>query len=275
LKQQIKQTETARDIREKDSDFNREMNELARTLFKIRPEKRSQAITWLADTYRKAAGKDFLIAHSPGGWGNTPWDGLLEWEKSIVTGVTVTLEKLGYSHYVTQYFRSGMKSFGHFKDIYRDIRFFLTGRSGRAEALAAMLQLLAKHLPDTMIILVGASQGAAFNNATVKNVPDMPHLFSIELGTFFPYMKHRVIMERTLAIDNNGIMRDPMCERNLWAGTKSYLGAPYRWLKLRLQGRPIKFTHCINTPGHEYAWEYPGVHTNIEKFLKEKFGSNL
>ena len=29
------------------------------------------------------------------------------WEKSIVTGVTATLEKLGYSQIMRQYFRSG------------------------------------------------------------------------------------------------------------------------------------------------------------------------
>jgi len=32
---------------------------------------------------------------------------LLDWEKSVVTGVTATEKKLGYSSIMKQYFRSG------------------------------------------------------------------------------------------------------------------------------------------------------------------------
>jgi hypothetical protein len=54
---------------------------------------------------------------------------------------------------------------------------------------------------------------------------------------------------------------------------KTYLGAPLRWTKYRLQGKPTKFTYCINVPGHDYNWEYPEVQGQIGNFLKLKFGT--
>ena len=107
--------------------------------------------------------KDVLIIHSPGGWGNTRWDGLLEWEKSIVTGVTATLEKLGYSCTMKQYFRSGDTLWGG-TSWFKEGQFFLFGKNSRAEVLAAELSLIRKSLPKLSVVLVGASQGAAFDN---------------------------------------------------------------------------------------------------------------
>ena len=57
--------------------------------------------------YSAARNKDVLVIHSPGGWGNARWEDIQGWEKSIVTGVTATLEKLGYSQTIKGYLRSG------------------------------------------------------------------------------------------------------------------------------------------------------------------------
>ena len=97
-------------------------------------------------------------------------------------------------------------------------------------------------------------------------------MYSIELGLFFPHMSRRVVTERTLAIDSNGIMPDPVAHRNLKAGLYCFMTAPFRWIKYWWQGNPRPFSHCINVPGHEYRWEYPGVHQKIEDFLEVKFG---
>ena len=86
-------------------------------------------------------------------------------------------------------------------------------------------------------------------------------------------MSRRVITDRTLAIDSNGVMPDPMSHRNLWAGFKAYITAPYRWIKYRLQGKPQKFTYCINAPGHDYSWQYPEVRQRITDFLTDTFGA--
>jgi hypothetical protein len=254
------------------TEFNRALEDLAGRLLGGNRRKREQFADQIAAMHRAGIGKDFIIIHSPGGWGNTSWEGLLAWEMSIVTGVTSTLDKLGYSSITVQYLRSGKRRWAHLLDIARDIGFFMTGESPRASVLAEGLRLLEEYLPGARLILVGASQGAAFNNATVKALNNGERVYSIELGTFFPYMKHRLLTPRTLAIDSNGLMPDPICHRNLRAATKEYFFAVGRWIRLKMNGQKVKFTHCVNTPGHEYAWVYPAVHTNITVFLKEKFG---
>jgi hypothetical protein len=111
----------------------------------------------------------------------------------------------------------------------------------------------------------------------MRQLGELHQVFSIELGIFFPHMPRRVITDRTLAIDSNGVMPDPMAHRNLKAGFKAYIIAPFRWTKYRLQGKPEKFTYCINAPGHNYSWEYPEVQRQIIDFLNTNFGtkSNL
>ncbi len=251
--------------------FVEALEALAERQFGRNRAKRERFTKQITAMYKAAQGKDFLVVHSPGGWGNTYWEGLLGWEQSIVTGVTSTLSQLGYSSVIAQYLRSG-KSWFHVADMVRDIWFFITGRSPRAVTLAEGLRLLESYLPGAKLILVGASQGAAFNNATMKPLEKEERIYSIELGTFFPYMKHRFITPHTLPVDSNGLMPDPICHRNLKAATWAYYVAVGRWIKLRAQGKKIKFTHCVNTPGHEYNWEYPAVHTNIAAFLETNFG---
>jgi hypothetical protein len=229
-------------------------------------------VTRVWDIFTRVRGKDFLVIHSPGGWGCTQWENLLNWEKSIVTGVTATLERLGYSYTMIQYLRSGNGWWGHTKDIYKEAQFFLAGLSFRAEVMAEEMRLLTKHLPGLKVVLVGASQGAAFNNAAMMRMADLARVYSIELGTFFPHMPRRLITDRTLAIDSNGLRRDPMCERDLWTGFRSYVKAFFKWFQQRAAGQRPKFTHLINTPGHEYNWEYPAVRSGITAFLTERFG---
>ena len=252
-------------------DFNKDLETLANQLFRNNLRTKTRYINSLLDMYQGAEQKDFLVIHSPGGWGNTEWEEVQDWEKSIVTGVTSTLRESGYSYYVTQYLRGVKRQWGHIVDVFRDLRFFSTGTNKRAIALAPGLKLIASYLPKTNIILVAASQGAAFDNAVMRELGDTTNIYSMELGTFFPYMKHRKITERTLVIDNNGIIPDPMCERDLGKGTKAYFKAFGKWARFRIAGKKVKFTRCINTPGHEYNWDFPGVHTNIINFLNQKF----
>ena len=222
--------------------------------------------------YSAAIDKDILIVHSPGGWGNSHFqEGLQDWEKSIVTGVTATFEKLGYSCIMKQYFRSGDALWGG-KSVYREAQFFLFGASYRAEVLAEELKFITMNLPKLRIVLVGASQGAAFNNKVMVHLGSVEKVYSIELGTFFAHMRRRQLTKRNLAIDSNGFMPDPMCHRDLWKGTKAYFMAFVRWFKYRAEGKRVKFTNCINTPGHEYQWEYPEVHGRITAFLTAVLG---
>jgi hypothetical protein len=275
LKQPIKASEPVPELSlEKEFSVMEEIDSLAQKLFPKNKGQRNTLITRVRDMYDRAREKNFLVIHSPGGWGCTPWEGLLGWEQSIVTGVTSTLEKLGYTNVMVQYFRSRDNYWGHLQDINKEAKFFLKGASYRAEVMSKELQFLIRRLPELKVVLVGASQGAAFNNAAMLRLGNANSIYSIELGTFLPHMPRRVLTDRTLAIDNNGLVRDPICQRDLWTGFKAYVRGSGYWLRRRLQGHPVKFTHCTNTPGHEYYWEYPAVHTRITEFLTAKFGVN-
>ena len=81
----------------------------------------------------------------------------------------------------------------------------------------------------------------------------------------------RVETERTLTLNNNGLMPDAVMEWDFMTILKTYFTAPGRWLKSRLEGKPRKFTHCINVPGHDYNWEYPEVRGQIKEFLNTCF----
>lgn len=228
----------------------------------------------LWDIYTRAQGKDFLLIHNPGGWGSTPLEHLLKWERSIVDGVIATLEELEYSWLLTQHFRGGSSWWAHMRDVRKEAIFFFKGVAFKADVLAAELRFIVQHLNNLNVILLGASQGAAFSNAVMRQLDGLQRVYSIELGIFFPHLSRRLVTERTLAIDSNGTMPDPMVHRDLVVGFKVYITAPFRWIKYRLDGKPKKFSHCINAPGHDYNWQYPKVRHQIIDFLKINFGTD-
>ena len=271
LKQQPKADDSFRDITtEKALPIIEAAGQLAAKLFPRSSKKRKLFFNGLQEMYSAARNKDILIIHSPGGWGNTHWEDIQDWEQSIVTGVTATVEKLGYSQTMKQYFRAGDALWGG-RSWFKEGQFFLFGKNYRAYVLSKEIKFIIANLPKLRILLVGASQGAAFNNMVMINLGSTEQVYSIELGTFFPHMRRRQLTTRNLAIDSNGLMSDPMCNRDLWKGTKAYFMAFVRWFKYKAQGKPRKFTRCINTPGHEYQWEYPEVHGRITEFLTAVF----
>ncbi len=88
------------------SALTKEASRLAEQLFDNDVKKCASFSNRLLDICTRAQGKDFLIIHNPGGWGTTPLEHLLQWERSIVEGVSATIEGLGYSWLQMQYFRT-------------------------------------------------------------------------------------------------------------------------------------------------------------------------
>lgn len=249
------------------------VDRLAQQLFGDNIKKCARFTKRLVDICTSTKGKDILLIHNPGGYGGTPMENLLEWERSVIEGISATLDQMGCSWLLTQYFRSGSTFWPQMVDLKEQTVFFFTGRSSKTAALTAELKFISEHVDNLIIILIGASQGAAFSNAVMRQMGEPNQIYSIELGIFFPHMSRRVITERTLAIDNNGVMPDPMSHRNLKVGFMVYVTAPFRWIKYRMQGKPRKFTYCINAPGHDYNWEYPEVQRRITDFLKNNFSA--
>jgi len=222
----------------------------------------------LLELYAGARGKDFLLIHNPGGWGNSPLEYCLHWERSIVAGVSGTLDRLGYSWSLSQHFRSGSGWREHLQDIREQLRFF----TFRRKVLAAEVEFLVQHIKDLKVILIGISQGAGFSNAVMQKLDELHRVYSIELGVFFLQRSRRVLTERTLAIDHNGLIADAVIEGNVLAMLKTLPAALFRWIVYRLKGKPVKFSRCIKLAGHDYHWEYPQVSQRIGDFLEVNFG---
>jgi len=252
------------------SFIEEEVYQLAKTLFGNDTEKSAGFTSRLLNMYSMAEKSNFLLIHNPGGWGSTHIENLLQWERSIVEGVDRTIKKLGYSGSLVQYFRSATGLKAVINDIREQTRFF----ANKARVMAAEMKFITEHLTNLKIVMIGVSQGAAFSNAVLQEMNGQERIFSIELGTPFFYKSRRVITDRTLTLDSNGLMPDSLMEWNVPVILRTYLGAPFRWIKYKLQRKNIKFTYCINVPGHDYNWDYPEVQRQIEQFLQEKFGNN-
>ena len=248
--------------------LNEEASNLAWQLFGGDARKRAASAERLTDICSRADGKDFLLIHNPGGWGSTKMEDLLQWERSIVEGVEAAMEKLGYDCTLVQYFRSERGMAAIMEDIKEQTHFF----AAKAKIMASELDFVMQHFDSLRIVMIGVSQGAAFSNAVVQGMNDSKRVYSIELGTPNPYKRKRVTTERTLTLNGNGLMPDALMEWDISTILCTYLGAPFRWLKFRLRGKKVKFTYCINVPGHDYNWDYPEVQHKIEDFLKTNFG---
>ncbi|MBN1367529.1 MAG: hypothetical protein JW967_06365 [Dehalococcoidales bacterium] len=265
------QPEKTRIVKE-DAVILEDARTLARRFFPRETKQKEAFINRLVENYVAAKDKDTLIMHNPGGWGCTDIENLIDWERSVVEGFKAALTKMQRNWILLQYFRAGSKWYEHLMNFPEQLRYYISGKFFRAELLAAELNFLTGHINNLKIFLLGVSQGAAFGNTVMAYAGNNPNVFSIELGTFFVHMKRRVITNRTLAMDSNGLMPDPVSSFRIKPALKAYSTAPYRWLKYRLTGKPEKFTYCINVPGHEYQWEFPNVGTKIGNFLAASLG---
>lgn len=251
------------------SALQTEAHHLAQQLFGDKTEKYGSFTTRLLDICTRARGKDFLLIHNPGGWGDAPQEQCLQWERSIVEGVSDTLQRLGYSCLLIQYFRSGSSWWEHLSAAREQLRFF----ASKAKVMAAELKFIIQHLSYLKVVMIGVSQGAGFGNTVMLELDESRRVYSIEVGTPFFYRSRRVVTERTLAVDGNGLMPDALMEWDIITIVKAYFAAPFRWIKYRLKGRPVKFSRCINVPGHDYNWDYPEVRQQVRDFLEINFGT--
>ncbi|HEY77786.1 MAG TPA: hypothetical protein G4O09_01580 [Dehalococcoidia bacterium] len=246
-----------------------EAQEVARRFFGNREGKVAAFTGRVIDTCARAQGKDFLLIHNPGGWGNRTFEQCLDWERSLVNGVSAAIERLGYDQLMIQYLRSGMGWGEWLRDIRDQLRFF----AAKAKIMAAELELVTRHLDDLKVILIGVSQGAAFANAVMRQLDGHHRVYSIELGMFFFHLSRRVVTERTLSMDSNGSEPDAAVRRDMLPVFRAYAAAPVRWAGLLLKGRPVRFTYCVNVRGHNYDWGYPEVQKQVTDFLRANFGT--
>ncbi len=251
------------------SALREEAHHLARQLFGDKTERVSSFTDRLLDIYITARDKDFLLIHNPGGWGNNVLEHCVQWERNMVAGTCATIERLGYTWQLAQHLRSGTSWLERMRDVRDQFGFF----AAKARILATEVEFVTRHVENLKVVLIGASQGAAFVNAAMQQLTRLQRVYSVELGMFFPYISRRVITERTLSLDWNGLVPDAAVRRDIMAGVRAYVAAPFRWAKHWLKGRPVKFSNCVNVRGHNYDWGYPYVQRRVVDFLETNFGT--
>ena len=229
----------------------------------------SEFANQLMDVCTRTKGKDFLIVHNPGGWGHARFDQCLEWERGIVTGIKNAVEEIEHNLLLMQYFRSGTGWWEQMRDLREQFHFF----ASKASLMAAWLQFIMTHINALKVILVGISQGAAFSSAVMQQLGGRYPVYSIELGFPFQYKSWRIVTERTLAVEGNGVKPDALTQGNLWVGARILMAAPFKWIWYRLRGERVMFAHCVTAPGHEYDWANPEIQRRIKGFLKANFGT--
>ena len=137
----------------------------------------------------------------------------------------------------------------------------------KMEDLAARVNFLTSHLPQTSIILAGESNGAAFCYDVFGLLEDNRQVYSIQMGP--PCWSGSASSERALVLRSNGSTPDTFSHGDIFTIIRSNFEA---MLGISQQP-PGNILFYIGAPGHDYSWQYEEVRLQITDFLHKSFGS--
>ena len=236
---------------------------LAKELVGDSQEKYTDFADQLLSAYVKARDKDFIVVFNPGGWGWNLAERSPGWN-SILSGIKSELNDLGYSTVMLNYRRTGETMRGAVKEFIEatiDYPF-------KAKELALRVEFLTAHIPNLRVIVTGESNGTVISDSTMCILRDNPNVYSIQTGS--PFWHKSVMVERTLLLNDNGMVHDTFSEGDipamLWASMKNLVGRGPE------EEGPGNILYFLRAPGHDYRWQYPDVYSQIVSFLEENFG---
>jgi hypothetical protein len=213
--------------------------------------------------YMEARDSDIVIVFNSGGWG---WNLTREtpgWA-SILEGIRSELDKLGYRSIILNYRRTS----SGIRGCVREFAEAAARYPNKAEDLAKRLEFLTDHLPDAKIIIAGESTGTVISDKTMLLLQNNLQVYSIQTGTPFWYKPN--LTNRTLLMNSNGKTVDTFSYGNIplmiWTSIKSWLGLSSP------EDEPGDILSWLKAPGHDYSWQYPGVYTEVVRFLQEHIG---
>jgi hypothetical protein len=218
-------------------------------------------IAQLLNTYLAAKDKDVVMIFNSGGWGWTPVEATTEGQ-SFIAGIESELASSGYSSLMLDFRRTAKNANG----IISEAMLVLGLYPAKAKDLAARVEFLTRHLPDTKVILAGVSNGTIICDNVMSILGDMPHVYSIQMGP--PFWGDSRVSDRSLVVRSNGVVPDSFSDGDLFtiirANLETLLGIP--------QGDPGNILLYIGAPGHDYQWHHPEVHSQVIDFLQRQFG---
>jgi len=236
---------------------------LAMELFGDYQGKYHDFVNQLLATYVEARDKDFIVLFNSGGWGWNVLDSSPGW-RSIFSGIKSELDELGYTSLLINYQRTGGTLRGRINEFVEMIAFY----PSKAENLACRVEFLTEHIPDLRVIITGESSGAVLSDSTMNVLRYNPNVYSIQTGP--PFWHKNVMRDRTLLLNDNGIVPDAFSEGDIpimiWESLKASLGLS------RQEEDTGKILLVFRAPGHDYRWQYPKVYSQVTGLLEENFG---
>ncbi len=218
----------------------------------------------LLATYNEVKDLDVVIVFNSGGWGWNLTNETPGWA-SILEGIESQLASQGYNSMVLNYRRTGSGVKGCLEEFYEAAARY----PHKARDLAWRVEFLTDHLPNLRVIVAGESTGTVITDKAMGILKDKTRVYSIQTGT--PFWHKPSSLDRTLLMNSNGRGIDTFSYGNIpamiWATVKGWFGLTSP------DDNPGNILSWLKAPGHDYSWQYPGVCSEIEKFLKENFGS--
>jgi hypothetical protein len=211
----------------------------------------------------EARDRDVVVLFNSGGWGWNMTSETPGWS-SILDGITSELDTLGYSSIVLNYRRTSSGVKGCLKEFSEAV----TRYPNKSKELAGRVLFLTDHLPHLKIIVAGESTGTVISDKTMGLLKDKSQVYSIQTGT--PFWHKPTALDRTLLMNSNGKGIDTFSYGNIpamvWATFKGWFGL------LSPDENPGNILSWLRAPGHDYSWQYPGVCSEVIKFLEANFG---
>jgi hypothetical protein len=215
----------------------------------------------LLTVYKESKDKNVVIIFSPGGWGTKTLEDSSDW-MSILKGMQNELTVAGYNVFALNYQRTTDDLRGQLHELEE----LVAGYYSKASDLAVRVNFLTEHNPDLKVILAGESTGTMICDSAMNLLKENTRVYSVQTGT--PFWQKNTIRERTIVVNDNGVIPDAFARGDLVTVVKSSFKA--------LMGDSTQvdngtIMNIFSAPGHEYWWQNPKVSFEIGLFLEEHF----
>jgi hypothetical protein len=217
----------------------------------------------LLSAYNDSADQDLLIIFNPGGWGTKSLDDSSDW-MSIMIGMQAKLVQAGYRVVTWNFQRTTDSVSGRLNEL----KEVVSGYYSKADDLAKRVEFLTDHNMGLRVILAGESTGTMICDSAMNLLKENERVYSIQTG--LPFWQKNTIRERTLVVNDNGVVPDSFSKGDFPAMVRSNLKMLLGDTRTEGEG---KILNVFSAPGHEYWWQNPGVCNQIGLFLEKYFGT--
>lgn len=211
-----------------------------------------------------AASKDVVIYFNSGGWGNTPVEQATDFTP-VLYGVRDTLEQQGCSTVIIPFERTTSGISGKVED-FKD---FVVSFKYSGQALANEVNFITGTFPGKKVVIVGYSNGGALTEKAMQGLRDNTSVYAVVAGV--PKWYQSYSSNRILILTNSG--QDQYSAGNIGALAVAVVEAPFKWLRAKIEHRPLNFARAIEIPGHQYPWTSGEVGPPITRFIDSYFKS--